>query len=1137
MSTTTDLLMPLSPNRSVKALATVLIPLFMSALATPKARSDDRPQAAGSGAATYQPRIAPASEEGEAALRSFRVPEGQKVELFAAEPLLANPVAFCIDEQGSFYVAETFRLGAGVTDTRGHMNWLDDDLACRTVADRVAMYQKYFGKGFESYRVEHERVRRVVDRDGDGKADAATVFADGFNDPAAGIGAGLLARNGDVYYTCIPWLWKLRDSQGKGRATERTLLHEGYGVHVGFLGHDLHGLRMGPDGKLYFSIGDRGFNVRTREGKVLAVPDTGSVLRCEPDGTNLEVFATGLRNPQELAFDQYGNLFTCDNNSDSGDRARWVYVVEGGDSGWRIGYQFMETPYSRGPWNEEGLWDPARAPRAGYLVPPIANISDGPSGLTYHPGVSALPDRFKDHFFLVDFRGASSQSGIRSLALKPRGASFTMTDAKEFTWGVLATDVDFGPDGALYFSDWVEGWEKPHKGRIYRVLDPSKRADPAVAEVKRLLAEGFDKRTPEALAGLLAHADMRVRQEAQFALARRGEVGILARVAKSNSTRLARVHALWGLGQIARGQDRAKAAVARTVLVAQLGDADVEVRAQAAKLAGEGRDPAALAGLIASLKDPEARVRFFAAISLGKLGSREALMPLLSLLREDQDKDPYLRHAAVMGLAGLGDVAALEQIAGDASPAVRRGVLLALRRLGSASVSRFLSDPDPSLVLEAARAINDVPIEEAMPQLAAVVPTAASSRPLLRRVANANFRLGQRENAGVLAAMAANPDLAPVIRGLALELLAEWTKPSGRDKVMGLWRPLPPRSPGLAGEALRPRLDGLLEDDSALIQRAAIGAAAALSLQDAIPRLAALASDSKTSDRMRAEALKALGSLHDRERASLARLLVRTGGPQTRVEAVRILVQDDAVAARGAVDQILENGTSAERQGVFSILAGSPDPAAEQVLSAWLDRLVAARVPAEIQLDLIEAAERKGTAALRVKLEQYQSLKPKDDLLAAYRETLAGGNADRGRMIFLTKSEVSCLRCHKITGPGGRAFGGEVGPELTGIAGRQPREYLLESIVAPDRKIAQGFESVVIATSDGKIVSGVLRGEDEHVLRLITAEGAPITIAKSEIEERKRGVSAMPADLAAKLSKAELRDLIEFLATSKLPIR
>ena len=301
------------------------------------------------------------------------------------------------------------------------MNWLDDDLASRTVADRVAMYRKYLGAGFAGYSVEHERVRRLVDRDGDGHADASTIFADGFNDPAAGIGAGVLARKGDVWYACIPWLWKLRDNDGDGRADRRELLHQGYGVHVGFLGHDLHGLRFGPDGRLYFSIGDRGFNVTTLDNRNLAVPDTGSVLRCNPDGTELEVFASGLRNPQELAFDEFGNLFTGDNNSDSGDKARWVYLVEGGDSGWRIGYQFIAGPISRGPWNEEKLWYPAFDGQAAYIVPPIANIADGPSGLAYDPGVSLLPDAYRKHFFLVDFRGASGQSGIRIVRAAAQG--------------------------------------------------------------------------------------------------------------------------------------------------------------------------------------------------------------------------------------------------------------------------------------------------------------------------------------------------------------------------------------------------------------------------------------------------------------------------------------------------------------------------------------------------------------------------------------------------------------------------------------------------------------------------------------------------------------------------------------------
>src|SRR5437868_3251797 len=108
---------------------------------------------------TFNPKVYGPSEEGRKAMARLSLPKGTVATLFAAEPMLANPVCFCFDEQGNVYVAETFRLNAGVTDNRKHMktkkSWLDDEISCLTVADRVAMYQKHYGKDFEKITTTH----------------------------------------------------------------------------------------------------------------------------------------------------------------------------------------------------------------------------------------------------------------------------------------------------------------------------------------------------------------------------------------------------------------------------------------------------------------------------------------------------------------------------------------------------------------------------------------------------------------------------------------------------------------------------------------------------------------------------------------------------------------------------------------------------------------------------------------------------------------------------------------------------------------------------------------------------------------------------------------------------------------------
>jgi quinoprotein glucose dehydrogenase len=1167
----------------------------------------------------YEPKVAAASTDGEVAIKTFRVPKELRVELVAAEPDVANPVAFWIDERGRFYVAETFRQEKGVEDNRKHINWLDDDLAAMTVEDRLAYFKRHLGEKVHEYETEHDRIRLLEDRDGDGKVDHATVFAGGFNGIVEGTGAGVLARRGTVWYTNIPKLWRLRDTDGDGIADERTALHHGYGVRVAFRGHDLHGLRFGPDGKLYFSIGDRGFNITTDDGRRLVHPDQGAVFRCNPDGSELEIVHFGLRNPQELAFDQFGNLFTCDNNSDSGDKARWVYVVEGGDSGWRMSYQYLAD---RGPWNREKLWHPQGRMGtpgrpdvsdknvqptdflAAYIVPPIENISDGPSGLTFYPGVG-LPERYANHFFLCDFRGTPANSGVRSFAVEPNGASFKLVDSQQFAWSILSTDCDFGPDGALYISDWVEGWTGPGKGRIYRLFDPDARDSAEVKYVRKLMADGFEKRSADELVRLLEHPHRDVRQEAQFALAERGPSLItpLAKVAANSKNPLARLHAIWGLGQIAR-RDRS----ALKPLIPLLGDADAEVVAQAAKVLGDAREPSAFDKLVALTK-PEAtpRVRFFAAYGAGKIaggsggtgslsasvsaqsrdirtgghaasGTRTeitnaAISSLIEMLRDNADRDPYLRHAAAMGLVyacaalsplppgeGQGEgkrkpttnrerphpsplpggegavalsgesVAQLMAAAKDSSPAVRLGVLLALRRFGSAEVARFLSDSEPRIVDEAARAINDEPINEAMPALAALASRSKLSEPVAYRVINANFRLGQVEHAAAVADLAGRDDFSDSIRIEALRALADWEKPSGRDRVMGLWRPLSQRDAAIASTALRNELGDVFSGANDRVRTVATQVAGKLGINEVSPVLFELLTNVKQPADVRVEALRALAALKDKRLDEATQTALKDASGAVRAEARRVLAKSKPEEAVSLLEATLASNDSelVERQAAYDTLGDMASPAAEAILVKQLDELLAGRIAPDVQLDLLLAAGGRTTAAIKQRLERFEAARSSDDHLAAFREALAGGDAYRGRRLFFENAVVSCVRCHKVNGTGG-----EVGPDLSKLGGQQKRDYLLEALVDPNRQIAKGFESLIIATQDGKVVTGIVKEDTAEHLKLMTAEGNFVIVKKSDIDEQARGKSAMPEDVTKKLSKAEIRDLVEFLAGLK----
>jgi quinoprotein glucose dehydrogenase len=162
-------------------------------------------------------------------------------------------------------------------------------------------------------------------------------------------------------------------------------------------------------------------------------------------------------------------------------------------------------------------------------------------------------------------------------------------------------------------------------------------------------------------------------------------------------------------------------------------------------------------------------------------------------------------------------------------------------------------------------------------------------------------------------------------------------------------------------------------------------------------------------------------------------------------------------------------------------------------------------------------------------LKQYEAWRLPQDHLTPFREALVGGDAQRGKKVFYENASIACVRCHRIGNDGG----GNAGPELTAVGSRQQREYLLESIVLPNKQIAPGFETTVITTKTGALYSGIVKGETETEVTLLSADEGELKLKKSDIKQREKGLSGMPEGIPDLINRFDLRDLVEFLATQK----
>ncbi|MCB0689118.1 MAG: HEAT repeat domain-containing protein [Saprospiraceae bacterium] len=1078
---------------------------------------------------------------------SAEVDSALNLTLWASDSLLADPVALDMDNYGRAFVTRTNRRRSSEFDIRNHKDWELASISFTDMEDRRAFLHKTLtpetcekmgkpldlnGDGVQDWHdltVESEEAYRIEDKDADGLADFSQLVATGFNEEVTDVAGALLYTDDHLYLGVAPDLWRLTDKNGDGIMDEKESISHGFQVHIGFGGHNLSGLIMGPDGRLYWGIGDIGFHGIDKSGKEWSYPNEGVIVRCNPDGSDFEVFAHGLRNTHEFVFDQYGNIISVDNDGDHpGESERMVYVVNGSDAGWRINWQFgkYNDPENNDykVWMDEAMYKPRFDGQAAYIVPCIRNYVNGPTGMLYNPG-TILGSEWQDYFFVVEFNGNPARSGIHAFKLKPEGAGFAFDRDKKILSGVLATGLDAGSNGALYCTDWIDGWQKKGYGRIWK-LDVKKPTWTNIRnETKELLASDFKTLTEENLKVLLEHQDMRVRQKAQFDLVRRKAESALSAVVESSTNQLARIHALWGLTQLIRQE-----VVGGEVITAYLQDSDPEVRAQTAKMLGDVRWKDAGARLVPLLNDQSPRVQFFAAEALGRIAYVPAVDAIIALLERNDDQDAYLRHAGSLALARIGNAESVIALKNNPSRALRIAAVITLRKLQNPALAEFLKDKDEFIVTEAARAINDdLSVDAALPALGELLnQTKFANEALIRRSISANLRVGTESSMQLLIDYAANAANPKVLRLEALAALGTWIKPSVVDRVDGRYRGSVERDPSLVRKIAGARLPALLGDRNADIRIEVLKTLAKLGVSGSIDDVAMVLKKDQDS-KVRATALETMVALDPvRARQAIKKVLDKES-PDVRIMALRLLKDAgvDPTEISDGLNTILTHGNSEEKQAALAALVNLPQEGIVDQLSLMLNELNNGHVDGALQLDLLEVAMENGNPEIQKQIAQYRENHADLGAVADYLECLEGGNAREGRRVLVNNSAAQCLKCHSLDGNGGVA-----GPPLDNVGARREASFILESLIIPSAHLAPGYGVVTVTLNNENLVSGILESEDDDTLVIKNSSEELITVKKSDIKERINALSSMPA-MGDILSKREIRDVIAYLKTLK----